>query len=365
MSGIAYGLPAAIADPANAAYPGMALFAPFLKLYGLWVLPVDRAGVMRTPVRTLSEFAIPAFRSYTRDYEELCNERASQVLRDCERLGTTMYVLYSGGIDSTCLLVSLLKNASPEQKKRIVVLLSHESIAENPRFYDEHIRGRLRVDSSITFPERIGGNDILLSAEHNDLVMGNASIGSIITQYGPAAVHKPYARELLVDFFTRTLGDGGAAEFYFEFFDRLCKSAPVEIRTNFDFMWWFNFATKWQACFCYILFYTLPENASRINKDYLDSRFISFYNTEEFQLWSMNNLDKRIKDTWKSYKWVMKDIIYDYTKDADYRDNKTKVRSLPIVMKQHPIHFSFLDENFGFKNALKPQEFLDPENDYF
>ncbi|MDB5238655.1 MAG: hypothetical protein JWM46_925, partial [Candidatus Kaiserbacteria bacterium] len=238
------------------------------------------------------------------------------------------------------------------------------SIAENPRFYEEHLKGKIRMGSSITFPSLIGGNDMLLSAEHNDLVMGNASVSKMITQYGFETIHKPYTRELLVDFFTGTLGDADAAQFYFDLYDKFNKTAPMEIRSNFDFMWWFNFATKWQACFCYILFYTLPGNIQNITKEYLDTRFISFYNTDEFQLWSMNNLDKRIRDTWKSYKWIMKDIIYDFNKDAEYRDNKTKVRSLPIVMKQHAIHNPFLDENVHFRSDLKPEDYLQPDNDF-
>ncbi len=78
----------------------------------------------------------------------------------------------------------------------------------------------------------------------------------------------------------------------------------------------------------------------------------------------MNNLDKRIKDTWKSYKWVSKDAIYKFTKDADYRDNKTKVRSLPTVLRQQKLHNTFLDAQWKFSNDLKPESFLNPHNDF-
>ena len=364
MAKLIYAFPTALGSSEVQAHPGVTQYSHAFKLYGSWVMPLDRTGHITIPIRNVSLFPVPQFHPFQKSYEEICNDRAVSVLKSAEELGVTIHVMYSGGIDSTCLLVSLLKHATPEQKKNIVVLLSHESIAENPRFYEEHIRGKLRVGSSIAFPELIGGKDMLLSAEHNDLVMGNASVGRMITQYGPAIIHKPYSRELLVDFFTGILSDQDAAEFYFKLFDHLCKTAPTEIRTNFDFMWWFNFATKWQACFCFILFYVLPDNTAKITKEYLDTRFISFYNTDEFQLWSINNLDKRIKDTWKSYKWVLKDIIYGYTKDAEYRDNKTKVRSLPIVMEQHKVHNMFLDENMRFSNDLAPEEYLRPDNDF-
>ena len=77
----------------------------------------------------------------------------------------------------------------------------------------------------------------------------------------------------------------------------------------------------------------------------------------------MSNLDKRIKDTWKTYKWVCKDIIYDYTKDADYRDNKTKRASLaPLLQQQNSYHF--IDESMRFWSELDPQEYYNPDNDF-
>jgi len=59
----------------------------------------------------------------------------------------------------------------------------------------------------------------------------------------------------------------------------------------------------------------------------------------------------------------MKDIIYNYNKDAEYRDNKTKVRSLPIVLKQLH-HQQFLDENMRFVEHLDPEEYLERKNDF-
>ena len=38
----------------------------------------------------------------------------------------------------------------------------------------------------------------------------------------------------------------------------------------------------------------------------------------------MNNPDKKMKDTWNTYKWVCKDIIYEYDKNVEYRDTKNK-----------------------------------------
>jgi hypothetical protein len=364
MTRLIYCLPAVFGDAAVRERPGIARFAHIFQLYGRWVVPVDRTETIRTPVRDVSLFPVPGYRVFSKSYEELCDERARAILENAESLGVSIHVMYSGGIDSTCLLVSLLKQATPQQKKNLVVLLSHESISENPRFYDEHIRGKLRVESSITFPNLLGGTNMLLSAEHNDMVMGSDKVGQMMTRYGPAAIHERYSRDLMTDFFGASLGgDTEAADFYVDLFERIRDVAPVPIDTNFEFLWWVNFAIKWQACYAYIAMLTPPKNTHLVTRDYLDKRFVSFFNTEEFQLWSMNNTDKRIKDTWASYKWVAKDVIYDYTRDAEYRDNKLKKGSL-IPLTHRLYANNFLDENLRFSNELDPDAYLEARNDF-
>ena len=365
MTRLIYCLPSVFSEPSAQENPGIARFLHATTLYGgQWAVPIDRTGTITTPVRNVSLFPIPEFRTFTKSYEEVCDDRAREILANAEKLGVRIHVMYSGGIDSTCLLVSLLKQATPQQKKNIVVLLSQESIAEYPRFYEEHIRGKLKVDSSIRFADLLGGTDMLLSAEHNDMVMGSDKVGEIMARYGPAAIHRRYSRDLMTEFLGASLnGDTEAANLYVDLFERIRDVAPVPIDTNFEFLWWVNFAIKWQACYAYIAMLTPRKNTHLFTKDYLDTRFVSFFNTEEFQLWSMNNLDKRMKDTWASYKWVAKQVIYDYTKDAEYRDNKLKNGSL-IWLTNRLYTNNFLDEDLRFSNDLAPETYLQTKNDF-
>ena len=359
-----YCRPPALIGPENQMRPGIPMFSNFFKLYGGWVLPIDRTGTITTPVRSLSLFPVPALRLFTKTYEDVCNERARAVLLHAEKLDTDMHVFWSGGIDSTCLLVSLLKNATPAQKKRIVVLLSHESIMEYPDFFDRHIRGNLRAESSTMFPYFLGGNSFILSGENNDQVMGSDKVGKLVLRYGASAIHKPYKRELFFEFFGESFGnDEMITNFYLDLFERLRDAAPVPLRTNFEYLWWINFALKWQAVFAYTLMFTAERNVNKITREYIGTNYMSFYNTDDFQLWSLNNLDRRIKDTWPSYKWVAKDVIYDFTKDAEYRDKKTKKGSRAFITRQQT-SYSFLDENLQFSNVLPPESYLRPDNDF-
>src|SRR5215475_8984077 len=96
--------------------PGIKKFLSFFGIYHDWVCPIDRTVVLRTPVRTKSLFPMPQMRILNKDYEQICNERANELLIRAERLDVPIYVFWSGGVDSTCLLVSLLKNATQAQK---------------------------------------------------------------------------------------------------------------------------------------------------------------------------------------------------------------------------------------------------------
>lgn len=364
MKRLIYCLPTVFQDPGLLAQPGIAKFVAIFPMYGDWVIPADRTGTVTMPIHIKPVCPIPQFKTFTKSYADICDDRAREVLKSSDTLGAPIYIMYSGGIDSTCVVVSMLKNATKEQRDRLTILLSPQSINENPRFYDEHLKGKVRVESSMLFSDRLGTNDILLTGEHNDMIMGSEKIGKLMVRYGAESIYKKYDRDMMIEFYAAMVqGDTKLSTFYIDMFEKICKTAPMTLTSNMDFLWWINFAIKWQSCYAYILLLTPQKNAHLINDTYLDTRFISFYNTDEFQLWSMNNLDKRIKDTWKSYKWVPKQIIYDYNKDAEYRDHKMKRGSLtPLTMRLY--HNKYVDDQWNFYNELDPKEFLNPNNDF-
>jgi hypothetical protein len=347
----------------NHALAGIEKFSSYFKIYNLGVVPVDRTGTITFPIKTKSLFPMPAYRTFTKTYEEVCNARAKELLERAEKLDISLYSFWSGGIDSTTVLVSLLKNATASQKDRIVVLMSEASISENPNFYRDHVRGKLRRDSSAVFPYLIGGKHLIVNGEHNDQVFGSDIVASVIGRFGSEVLHRPYDRAIFLTFFTEKIGDPERAEFFVRLFERLKESAPVDIKTNYDLFWWINFAVKWQTVYTRMLSYTAKRNVGNITQDYLDTKYAPFFNTEGFQLWSMNNPDKKIRDEWRTYKWPAKEVIYEYTKDADYRDNKTKRGSLyHLILQQIP--FNFIDQNLKFYETCEPELYYEPRNDF-
>lgn len=347
----------------NDDFPGVEKFSKFFQLFHPTAAIIDRTNTIKIPFHVKSLFPIPLFKPMKKTFEEICNERACELLTRADKLGVTLYVFYSGGIDSTLLLVSLLKNAALDQKFNIVVLLNEESITENPSFYRDHIYGKLRADSANIFPYLLGSRHMLVGGEHNDQLHGYSIMEKLIFKFGSSIIHQPYKRDNFFKFFNEILNDKESTNFYLDLFERLKATAPVPVVTHFDYLWWISFSSTWQLVFTHLLNYTAPRNISHIDAQYIGTNYNQFYGTDDFQLWSLNNLDKRIKDTWKTYKWVCKDIVYDYTKDADYRDNKIKRASLYSLLEQQH-SYNFIDDSLRFWSELDPQEYYNPDNDF-
>lgn len=361
---LVYYNPSVVTHDANLHLPGMAKFSFFFKkLFGASMVIVDRTNTISIPVKIRPLFPIPSLKPQNKSFEEICNERATELLDRADNLGVTLYVAWSGGIDSTLVLVSLLKNATARQKKNIVVLLSEESMAENPRFYKEHIRGKLKMEPSAGFPYILGSTHIFVNGEFNDQLFGAAAPNDLMLKFGDSIIHQPYRRDLLFSFLNENVGNAGVTNFYLDLFDRIMHVAPISITTYFDYFWWINFTLKWQSVFMRVVSFTAERNAHNITPEYIHTNYAPFYGTEDFQLWSMNNLDKRIKDTWSTYKWPCKDIIYDYTKDRDYRDTKIKRGSLYFILLQQNA-YNFIDESMHFSREMDPAEYYNPDNDF-
>lgn len=100
-------------------------------------------------------------------------------------------------------------------------------------------------------------------------------------------------------------------------------AAPVPVETTFDTLWWWNFSMKWQS-----VQHRMVAPMRDADRSALSGMVHHFFRTEAFQQWALTNPDKRIRDDWRSYKWPLKDYIFEFTDDKRYRERKTKERSL-------------------------------------
>ena len=203
---------------------------------------------------------------FDKTFEQVCDERAKYLLQFAESKNRKIAVMYSGGIDSTLILCSFIKNAKKEQLKNILVLLSDESIRENVNFYHDHIIKNFECVSSYKFPYYLGHDDYLFtSGENADQLFGSQVNGVMAKKIPFSSLFDSFDKMegYVIDFFNERLSPSGK-EKYSEGMLSLCKKivdgAPIELNNVYRFFWWINFATKWQNCYVRMLPYSVQKN---------------------------------------------------------------------------------------------------------
>jgi len=100
--------------------------------------------------------------------------------------------------------------------------------------------------------------------------------------------------------------------------------SPVPVKTVFDWFWWVTYACKYQHDLLRVFY-----NRTGVSEE-LRANVINFYESDDFHRWSFHRHHEKMPDkmVWASYKMPLKDVIYEHTKDSDYRAVKAKVQSV-------------------------------------
>ena len=267
---------------------------------------------------------------WDRSIEELFIERAEEIWA----MDKPVRLWWSGGIDSTTALVALLRTKKSEHEL-IIYCDPGPCKEENPHFWsllekmDDVTFQFNKMENIFDFSNWCDGS-INITGEP-----GDPFYGTFVVQNHINDLDKHWTDIFNWDDVTYPFQDKNdpISNFhrprFLEFCEKFNAECPFEIRNPFDFTWWIVFALKWQWIETRIAA-QLPNPSNYKN-------MVGFYNTQEIQKWSIHNHDMKHKGTWKSYKWPSKDFIYAYDGNADYRDNKTKEKSLP---KTYPMRWS-------------------------
>jgi hypothetical protein len=344
--------------------PGGAEFSSFFQIFSMNISCFDRSGVMKTPmnVKLLPHMKLPEYRIFKKSYEQICDDRAKELLNQCEQNNKKLAVMYSGGIDSTLILCSLLKVATKKQLDMVVVLLSDESIKENNNFYYQYVIKNFECVSSYKFPYYLGNDGYLfISGENADQLFGSQVCDEFVygKNYNILFNSIENTEGHIIDFFDKKLFDSHKKykEGVFNIFKKIVEKCPIEIDTVYKFFWWINFTTKWQSVYVRLLPFANDTTSIKPQENYT-----TFYCTEEFQLWSLNNSNCFVKDTKDSAKYISKEYIYNFNKDLDYL-KKPKVGSLTHLARRKSIPL-ILDENMNSSYDWPKEEYYNQNNDF-
>jgi len=345
--------------------PGGREFSTLFKMFSQNITFLDRTNTISIPLNmTTPDFLkMPSMDMFThKSFEEICDERARQLLDHAAKTNRTITVMYSGGIDSTLILCSFLKNAKPEELKNIIVLLSEKSILENPVFYHQFIIKHFKCDSSYKFPAYMGNDKILfVTGENADQLFGSQVTGGLVTFAGYDSLLSPIEQMegTLIDFFIE-----GSPTFYkpyiapaYHILKRVTDAAPIKIDNVYKFLWWINFAMKWQSVYVRIMPYSWNRDNIKFEENYT-----TFYSPAQFQLWSMHNSDKLIGDSPETFKFIQKKYILDVNGDAGYL-KKLKMGSLASMVQRKENCF-FIDDKLKYHDTFPAEEYYNYNNDF-
>jgi len=271
-------------------------------------------------------------KSFNMSFEDVCNRRAISLLNT----GKLINIFWSGGLDSTTALISLLSNC--KDKGQIRILSTYSSILESGYFYDTFLKSyNSKFDVTQTVKE-YNENEIYLTGGNGNQLFttGNMHIEDFVKDNND--LQKPY----------KDVVDPKKYEFY----ESAILKSPKPIKTYEDFLWFESFAFKWEhQRYDILMRYEKPKNI----KKYLD-KFMAFFYTNEFEQWSIDNNEQQYnpKNFINTTKLPMRKYILKQLgdKSLDYVNNKKTGPSLflPPVYK-----FTYITTDFEvhYRNEYK------------
>jgi hypothetical protein len=284
---------------------------------------IDRSKTLETGFPYEILYPLPSPQGgQVRTLDELCDQAGRAILEEAAATHKQIQVFWSGGIDSTAALVGLLKAATSEDSlKRLEILLSEESIKEYPDFYRRFVKPLHPRFVGAPVTNHLDPKKLIVTGEHGDQIFGSAKAMRYVHD---GRAFEPY-EQMLPEILCETLGSAEEADTVVRYLEPFLKVCPVALRTVFDAFWWINFALKWQIVGLRLAVFRVRDVRA------VFTALRHYFTDPSFQLWSYANHDKKIRDSWESYKMPLKEYIYRFTGDDDYRRTKTKVPSLKAV----------------------------------
>lgn len=321
----------------------------FVTRHGEWSLPWEQ--------ELIPGFEMPELVQFDKSFSEVSDSKALKIKQEIEK-GTKFAVMYSGGIDSTVIMVALLKNLTETELKNITICCSADSIIENPSFYKNYIQGKFTIlDSNLhKYDDLYEMGYKIITADEGDCIFGTLFGLTMYTNFdyylegmseesknnlkkykhriSDETVHYSVFKDMII----KHLGLPEDKEFgriLYDKYDHNVKTSTVPVHSLHDFFWWLIFNVKYLNCSVRGALYFNDRVPYRTMID----NVVNWYNDSEYQLWSMNNNNngKKIHKTMGSYKNIAREYIYEFDKNEWYRDFKIKLESMWVIAHQQKV----------------------------
>lgn len=293
-----------------------------------------------------SSFPIPAMPGESISFSDAADSFGEHISKqiDC---GKQIYLLWSGGIDSTCVVVSVLRNIRPDQRNSIHIVSSEKSKLENPVFYYKFLDKFNQLEFGEFDPANIDiSNSLLLDGEGGDQIFGSSAANRVFSIH-PELIMLPWRDN--IKFLKQQWQSPTDSEFWDRFFAMMLLTidkgtAPVE--TLYDFYWWLNFNFKIDSSMFRSGMYLANNIADDKFEDFFKNSICRFYTWDKIQQWSMSaGAFDKIGHARKMTKYAGRRYIYEFDKNEYYFREKRKEFSLPLRHEALALNIA-VDQNF-------------------
>jgi hypothetical protein len=296
-----------------------------------------RAGVnhfplINTEISTLG-MQMPVYDpAFNLSFSEVTDRRFQQLWTN--RQDKKWLVLWSGGIDSTVMLASLLKNLSAEDRSNIVVACNRVSVYEYPAFFYKYIQPNFEIVDSTNFRlnSTLLTNYHIFAGDPADMLYGAHFTRNFIDGDFILRDWRNDPDDLIK--FMGTSAGQGAANWYYELIKENIDSTNIPVDTYYDFFWWLNFNNMWATLLMRPLTLYQTENTNS-SVDLYFNNFVDWYNNDEYQQWSLNTRQGvKYNVSIGERKLASKKYIFDFDHNQHYFKFKLKAESISRVLPQ-------------------------------
>jgi len=306
-------------------------------------------------------YAAPPLKFIKDSLADIADNRAIQLINNAKSTGRDIAVMWSGGIDSTVMLTSILKNISDSDQELLTVFLTTHSISDNPDFYFKFLSSNKKIQIKNAATLRVDNSfldkTLLLTGDPGDGVFGPSSsmyswFSECKKHLEPWRDHLKTIMQLLEPNIERDmLVQPGIGEWFTNIVTQNLEESGYadHVSSVTDWYWWTYFNYKWSSLCSYPLHNSIMgEQHKGITHD--NHKFYAeniFYHTTQWQLWSYSNLKELVgPDVFKTHKLKAREYIYEFDKNFQYFSRKRKTSTPPPNMKLQKSSLIGHDENW-------------------
>lgn len=288
--------------------------------------------------------------SMTQEYDALIETLVKNAIDLCNAKNKKLAVWWSGGIDSTAVLVAVLKSTTEKfQRENLVIRGDINSIEEYPNFYQKYILNKLEFLPA-NLINYFDDQYINIDGAGGDTVFGDHVVYELVERgYLDKNIDWLNLKaNRYVDIINSVIKNSAISEWYVSQLDKLFTRFNTE--TVFDCCWLQGMALNYQNV--HIAPYVYDFNIKNLEASFLKERFILQYPLRIFGSVDFFKYSLKYRHVRNNHnpRECSRKYIYDFTKDVDYYKNKRKVSSQ--VKLYDPVLLSKLYEDFTFENNL-------------